>query len=278
MCRHRDGEANEKPHGPVLFWLEPSWKLVIIFSINTAKFHLNRVPKSVYVAVFRRHFSAAFMSFLSTWTTVQAQKASPPHLWSFFSLLRNAHASISISPVVCPNSECVDMNLPKATKILPGKGSSRLFQLFRPIMTFTRATCKQQSTSAHFQRLPSKENTRNKHQMQELERGCREKPNMASQELALMSHVWTGELSAFEGRQQLTQAATNSQVPPWQGVSHPQNQVRSADSEKSCVCQSPLTWSLRGSCAEIKSWGYSESCWTQSNNIILLVKPKSLCL
>lgn len=73
-------------------------------------------------------------------------------------------------------------------------------------------------------------------------------------------------------------AARNSQVPPWQGVSHPQNQVCSADSEKSCVCQSPLTWSLRGSCAEIKSWGYSESRWTQSNNIILLVKPKSLCL
>lgn len=40
---------------------------------------------------------------------------------------------------------------------------------------------------------------------------------MAKQELALMSHVWTGELSAFEVRQQLTQAARNSHIPPWQG-------------------------------------------------------------
>lgn len=126
-------------------------------------------------------------------------------------------------------------------------------------MTFTRATCKQQSTPAHFQDLPSKENTQNKQQMQELGRRCREKPNTANQELAPMSHMWTGELSAFEGRQQLAQAARNSQVPPWQGVSHPQNQVCSADSEKPCFCQSLLTWSLRGSCAEIKSWGYSES-------------------
>lgn len=68
-----------------------------------------------------------------------------------------------------------------------------------------------------------------------------------------MSRVWTGELSAFEVRQQVTQAAENSRVPPWQGVSHPHNQVRSADLEKSCSCQLPLTWSPRGSCAEIKS-------------------------
>lgn len=114
-------------------------------------------------------------------------------------------------------------------------------------MTFTRAMCKQQSTPAHFQHLPSKENTRNKQQMQELERRCREKPNTANQELALMSQVWTAELSAFEGKQQLAQAARNSQVPPWQGISHPPNQVCSADSKKSWFCQSPLTWSPRGS-------------------------------
>lgn len=76
---------------------------------------------------------------------------------------------------------------------------------------------------------------------------------MANQELALMSHMRTGELSAFEVRQQLTQAARNSHIPPWQGVSHPQNQVCSAGIEKSWSCQSPLTWSLRGSCVEIKS-------------------------
>lgn len=66
------------------------------------------------------------------------------------------------------------------------------FQLFRPIMTFTRTTCKQKSTPAHFQHLPSKEKTQTK--IQKMERRCREKPSMANQELALMSHMWTGEL------------------------------------------------------------------------------------
>lgn len=114
-----------------------------------------------------------------------------------------------------------------------GLSDSFPFQLFRPIMTFTRATCKQQSTPAHFQHSPSKEKTQNKQEMQEVERRCREKPNRANQELALMSHMWKGEFSAFEVRQQLTQAARNSHVPPWQGLSHPQNQVCSADLEKS---------------------------------------------
>lgn len=69
------------------------------------------------------------------------------------------------------------------------------FQLFRPIMTFTRAACKQQSTPAHFQHSPSKVKTQNEQEMQEMERRCREKPNRENQELALMSHMWKGEFS-----------------------------------------------------------------------------------
>ena len=80
---------------------------------------------------------------------------------------------------------------------------------------------------------------------------------MTNHELAQMSHVQTGELSAFEGKQQLAQAASNSCVPPWQGLSQSQRQACFADSEKSHFLQSPLAWSLRGSCAEIKSWGYN---------------------
>lgn len=78
MCSHTDGEGNQKTHGPVLCWLEPSWKLIFILFINTAKFHLNRAPKPVYVAGFRRPFSALFRNFLSTWNTVQA------HLFSLY--------------------------------------------------------------------------------------------------------------------------------------------------------------------------------------------------
>lgn len=164
-----------------------------------------------------------------------------------------------------------------------GQPDSFSLQLFRPTMTFTRLlqvllhlqTAKHTSTFSTFtQQREDMEQTANARNGEKVQRKAQHgKPGAGSDE----PHAEM-KLSAFEARQQLTQAARNNRVPPWQGVSHPQNRVCSADLEKSWFCQLPLTWSLRGSCAEIKSWGYSESHWTQSNNIVLLVKPKSLCL
>lgn len=74
---------------------------------------------------------------------------------------------------------------PKSTKNTPWPACLLSLSTVQINHEFTRATCKQQSTPAHFQCLPSKEKTWNQQQMQETERRWGEKPNMANQELAL---------------------------------------------------------------------------------------------
>lgn len=284
MCWHRDGEGNQKPNEPVLFWLEPSWKLIFILSINKTKFHLNRAPKPIYVVGFRRPFSAAFRSFLSTWKTVQAQKAPPSNLWSFFFFISLKKCTRSHFYIHCGISQqwMCGYEPPKSTKNPPWEEQ----QASLPPSPFN---CSDQSwllqepfanskTHQHiFNIYPAKRrywtNSKCKKWRED------EKPNTTNQELALMSHVWTGELSAFQVRQQLIQAARNSYVPPWQGLSKPPKSSMLCRFRKMLV--SPITFKLvpkRQLCRKIKSWGYSESHWTQYNNTVLLVKPKSLCL
>lgn len=244
--------------------LEPSAKV--------AKFHPNTALKPLCVSQFGESpLSAAFRCFLSPVKPAHQTLKAPPsapslnfHLFPY----RNAHASVSASHVARPNSECVSINHPNPLKILPelhGKGSGPVSLLFlftgsdrSRFLEQPRANSKAHhhvfGTSAIY---PAKRTQGTSSKCKNRREDAEKKPKVRKQELAQVSPVQTGELSAFEGRQQLAQAASEGRVPPWQRLPQSQGQACFADSEKSHFLQSPLARSLRGGCAEVKNWGYN---------------------
>lgn len=265
---------------------------MFIPSVEVAKFHLNMALKPLCVASFREALlSAAFRCFLSPLKPVhQTQKAHhPPHLWSslFLFLYRNACPSVSTSHVVCPGSEHAGINHAQALKILPElhRNSSRpVFLLsLSTVQTnhnFYTATCKQQSTPScfwHFCSLPSKERTKNKQQMQESGRRCREKAQCDKPGAGSDEPRADGRARCLWGKAAACPSCQQQPCSSLAGViSIPKTGM---------LCRfrkipfSPVSFSLvpkRQLCRNKDLGLQLVTSWTQAKKIILLVKTKIL--